>query len=188
MVLLFLGDIRGRSRNINYPTSIISGVLFLQLFDRQSISMTFEWPIPCYWNFGGWIHCDDCKISTKHFRHGQAEGIGDMGSCREIAFRNCLFCFVSSLFSLLHFLCKAFPGLYFSRWRWRLVFSMVDILLPLTDFCSCHAIGYWRSQETKNEMEAAVIISINWAVLINSEIGFSNFSNAFFLSCTCCLT
>jgi multidrug efflux pump subunit AcrB len=125
MVLLFLGDVRGALIVIlTIPTSIISGVLFLQLFGQTINIMTLSGL-----SLAIGILVDESTVTIEnihqHLDMGKPKALAIWDACREIAFPKLLilFCILAVFAPALSM--QGIPGSLFLPLALAIGFSMV---------------------------------------------------------------
>ncbi|MCW3108988.1 MAG: efflux transporter permease subunit [Segetibacter sp.] len=125
MVLLFLGDKRGALIVIlTIPTSIITGVLFLYLFDQTINIMTLSGL-----SLAIGILVDESTVTIEnihqHFDMGKPKALAIWDACKEIAFPKLLILFCILAVFAPAFTMKGIPGALFLPLALAIGFSMV---------------------------------------------------------------
>ena len=125
MVLLFLGDKRGAFIVIlTIPTSIITGVLFLYLFDQTINIMTLSGL-----SLAIGILVDESTVTIEnihqHFDMGKPKALAIWDACKEIAFPKLLILFCILAVFAPAFTMKGIPGALFLPLAMAIGFSMI---------------------------------------------------------------
>lgn len=125
MVLLFLGDVRGALIVIlTIPTSIISGVLMLQLFGQTINIMTLSGL-----SLAIGILVDESTVTIEnihqHLDMGKPKALAIWDACREIAFPKLLILFCILAVFAPAFTMKGIPGSLFLPLSLAIGFSMI---------------------------------------------------------------
>ncbi len=129
MVLLFLGDLRGALIVIlTIPTSIISGVLFLQLFGQTINIMTLSGL-----SLAIGILVDESTVTIEnihqHFDMGKPKALAIWDACKEIAFPKLLILFCILAVFAPAFTMQGIPGSLFLPLSLAIGFSMITSYL-----------------------------------------------------------
>jgi multidrug efflux pump subunit AcrB len=129
MVLLFLGDVRGALIVIlTIPTSIISGVLFLQLFGQTINIMTLSGL-----SLAIGILVDESTVTIEnihqHLDMGKPKALAIWDACKEIAFPKLLILFCILAVFAPAFSMSGIPGSLFLPLALAIGFSMVTSYL-----------------------------------------------------------
>jgi multidrug efflux pump subunit AcrB len=129
MVLLFLRDIRGALIVIlTIPTSIISGVLFLQLFDQTINIMTLSGLALAIG-----ILVDESTVTIEnihqHLDMGKPKALAIWDACKEIAFPKLLILFCILAVFAPAFTMEGIPGSLFFPLAMAIAFSMITSYL-----------------------------------------------------------
>jgi len=151
MVLLFLGDIRGALIVIlTIPTSIISGVLFLQLFGQTINIMTLSGL-----SLAIGILVDESTVTIEnihqHLDKGKPKALAIWDACKEIAFPKLLilFCILAVFAPALSM--KGIPGSLFLPLALAIGFSMVTSYLLSQTFVPILANFLMKDHPPTNE-------------------------------------
>lgn len=125
MVLLFLGDKRGALIVIlTIPTSIISGILFLNLFHQTINIMTLSGL-----SLAVGILVDESTVTIEnihqHFDMGKPKALAIWDACKEIAFPKLLILFCILAVFAPAFTMKGIPGALFLPLSLAIGFSMI---------------------------------------------------------------
>jgi multidrug efflux pump subunit AcrB len=125
MVLLFLGDKRGALIVIlTIPTSIISGILFLNLFHQTINIMTLSGL-----SLAVGILVDESTVTIEnihqHFDMGKPKALAIWDACKEIAFPKLLILFCILAVFAPAFTMKGIPGALFLPLALAIGFSMI---------------------------------------------------------------
>ncbi len=125
MVLLFLGDARGALIVIlTIPTSIIAGVLFLQLFGQTINIMTLSGL-----SLAIGILVDESTVTIEnihqHFDMGKPKALAIWDACKEIAFPKLLILFCILAVFAPAFTMTGIPGSLFLPLALAIAFSMI---------------------------------------------------------------
>ncbi|HEX4851299.1 MAG TPA: efflux RND transporter permease subunit, partial [Puia sp.] len=125
MVLLFLGDARGATIVIlTIPTSIISGVLFLSLFNQTINIMTLSGL-----SLAIGILVDESTVTIEnihqHLDMGKPKALAVWDACKEIAFPKLLILFCILAVFAPAFTMKGIPGSLFLPLAMAIAFSMI---------------------------------------------------------------
>lgn len=125
MVLLFLGDKRGALIVIlTIPTSIISGILFLNLFHQTINIMTLSGL-----SLAVGILVDESTVTIEnihqHFDMGKPKALAIWDACKEIAFPKLLILFCILAVFAPAFTMKGIPGALFLPLAMAIGFSMI---------------------------------------------------------------
>jgi multidrug efflux pump subunit AcrB len=129
MVVLFLGDLRGALIVIlTIPTSIISGVLFLQLFGQTINIMTLSGL-----SLAIGILVDESTVTIEnihqHMAMGKPKALAIWDACKEIAFPKLLILFCILAVFAPAFSMKGIPGSLFLPLALAIGFSMITSYL-----------------------------------------------------------
>ncbi|HMG91241.1 MAG TPA: efflux RND transporter permease subunit [Chryseolinea sp.] len=129
MVLLFLRDVRGALIVIlTIPTSIISGVLFLQLFDQTINIMTLSGLALAIG-----ILVDESTVTIEnihqHLDMGKPKPLAIWDACKEIAFPKLLILFCILAVFAPAFTMEGIPGSLFFPLSMAIAFSMITSYL-----------------------------------------------------------
>lgn len=129
MVLVFLRDIRGALIVIlTIPTSIISGVLFLQLFNQTINIMTLSGLALAIG-----ILVDESTVTIEnihqHFDMGKTKALAIWDACKEIAFPKLLILFCILAVFAPAFTMQGIPGSLFFPLSMSIAFSMITSYL-----------------------------------------------------------
>ncbi|HEY5918479.1 MAG TPA: efflux RND transporter permease subunit, partial [Chryseolinea sp.] len=129
MVLLFLRDVRGALIVIlTIPTSIISGVLFLQLFDQTINIMTLSGLALAIG-----ILVDESTVTIEnihqHLDMGKTKALAIWDACKEIAFPKLLILFCILAVFAPAFTMEGIPGSLFFPLAMAIAFSMITSYL-----------------------------------------------------------
>ncbi|HEY9046525.1 MAG TPA: efflux RND transporter permease subunit [Ohtaekwangia sp.] len=149
MVLLFLGDVRGALIVIlTIPTSIISGVLFLQLFGQTINIMTLSGL-----SLAIGILVDESTVTIEnihqHLAMGKPKALAIWDACREIAFPKLLILFCILAVFAPAFSMKGIPGSLFLPLALAIGFSMITSYLMSQTFVP--VLANWLLKEHKHE-------------------------------------
>lgn len=153
MVLMFLGDARGALIVIlTIPTSIISGVLFLQLFGQTINIMTLSGL-----SLAIGILVDESTVTIEnihqHFDMGKPKAKAIWDACKEIAFPKLLILFCILAVFAPAFTMQGIPGSLFLPLSLAIGFSMVVSYLLSQTFVPIMA--NWMMKTHKNKKEEA---------------------------------
>src|SRR6185312_14339270 len=134
MVLLFLGDKRGALIVIlTIPTSIISGILFLNLFHQTINIMTLSGL-----SLAVGILVDESTVTIEnihqHFDMGKPKALAIWDACKEIAFPKLLILFCILAVFAPAFTMKGIPGALFMPLAMAIGFSMITSYLLAQTF------------------------------------------------------
>ncbi|THU36019.1 efflux RND transporter permease subunit [Niastella caeni] len=134
MVLLFLGDSRGALIVIlTIPASIISGVLFLSLFNQTINIMTLSGL-----SLAIGILVDESTVTIEnihqHFAMGKPKAVAIWDACKEIAFPKLLILFCILAVFAPAFTMKGIPGSLFLPLALAIAFSMITSYLLAQTF------------------------------------------------------
>jgi multidrug efflux pump subunit AcrB len=134
MVLLFLGDARGALIVIlTIPTSIISGVLFLYLFNQTINIMTLSGL-----SLAIGILVDESTVTIEnihqHLAMGKPKALAIWDACKEIAFPKLLILFCILAVFAPAFTMKGIPGALFFPLALSIAFSMITSYLLAQTF------------------------------------------------------
>ena len=150
MVLLFLGDRRGALIVIlTIPTSIISGILFLYLFDQTINIMTLSGLALAIG-----ILVDESTVTIEnihqHLDMGKPKALAIWDACKEIAFPKLLilFCILAVFAPALTM--KGIPGALFLPLAMAIGFSMVTSYLLAQTFVPIMANWLMKGHTLKN--------------------------------------
>lgn len=151
MVLLFLKDPRGALIVIlTIPTSIISGVLFLYLFDQTINIMTLSGL-----SLAIGILVDESTVTIEnihqHFAMGKPKALAVWDACKEIAFPKLLILFCILAVFAPAFTMKGIPGSLFLPLAMAIAFSMIISYLLAQTF-----VPIMSNWIMKNKHEAKV--------------------------------
>ncbi len=151
MVLLFLGDRRGALIVIlTIPTSIISGILFLYLFDQTINIMTLSGLALAIG-----ILVDESTVTIEnihqHLDMGKPKALAIWDACKEIAFPKLLilFCILAVFAPALTM--KGIPGALFLPLAMAIGFSMVTSYLLAQTFVPIMANWLMKGHSLKNK-------------------------------------
>jgi multidrug efflux pump subunit AcrB len=158
MVLLFLGDVRGALIVIlTIPTSIISGVLFLYLFNQTINIMTLSGLALAIG-----ILVDESTVTIEnihqHLDMGKPKALAVWDACKEIAFPKLLILLCILAVFAPAFTMKGIPGSLFLPLSMAIAFSMVTSYLLAQTFVPI--MGNWlmkghHGKEMSDEQEYA---------------------------------
>jgi multidrug efflux pump subunit AcrB len=148
MVLLFLGDARGALIVIlTIPTSIIAGVLFLQLFGQTVNIMTLSGL-----SLAIGILVDESTVTIEnihqHFDMGKPKALAVWDACKEIAFPKLLILFCILAVFAPAFTMGGIPGSLFLPLAMAIAFSMITSYLLAQTFVPIMA--NWLMKEHKH--------------------------------------
>src|SRR5258705_5649900 len=154
MVLLFLGDVRGALIVIlTIPTSVISGVLFLQLFGQTINIMTLSGL-----SLAIGILVDESTVTIEnihqHLDMGKPKALAIWDACKEIAFPKLLILFcILAVFSPA-FTMKGIPGALFLPLAMAIAFSMITSYLLAQTFVTIMAKWLMKGNHGKEKTDA----------------------------------
>jgi multidrug efflux pump subunit AcrB len=149
MVLMFLGDVRGALIVIlTIPTSIISGVLFLQLFGQTINIMTLSGL-----SLAIGILVDESTVTIEnihqHFDMGKPKAKAIWDACKEIAFPKLLILFCILAVFAPAFTMQGIPGSLFLPLSLAIAFSMVVSYLLSQTFVPIMANWIMKTHKVK---------------------------------------
>ncbi len=149
MVLLFLGDVRGALIVIlTIPTSVISGVLFLQLFGQTINIMTLSGL-----SLAIGILVDESTVTIEnihqHLDMGKPKALAIWDACKEIAFPKLLILFCILAVFAPAFSMKGIPGSLFLPLALAIAFSMVTSYFLSQTFVP--VIANWLMKDHKKQ-------------------------------------
>jgi multidrug efflux pump subunit AcrB len=149
MVLMFLGDVRGALIVIlTIPTSIICGVLFLQLFGQTINIMTLSGL-----SLAIGILVDESTVTIEnihqHFDMGKPKAKAIWDACKEIAFPKLLILFCILAVFAPAFTMQGIPGSLFLPLSLAIGFSMVVSYLLSQTFVPIMANWMMKSHKAK---------------------------------------
>lgn len=152
MVLLFLGDVRGALIVIlTIPASIVSGVLFLQLFGQTINIMTLSGL-----SLAIGILVDESTVTIEnihqHLDMGKRKALAIWDACKEIAFPKLLILFCILAVFAPAFSMKGIPGSLFLPLALAIGFSMVTSYLLSQTFVP--VMANWLMKEPKHVSSA----------------------------------
>jgi multidrug efflux pump subunit AcrB len=152
MVLMFLGDARGALIVIlTIPTSIIAGVLFLQLFGQTINIMTLSGL-----SLAIGILVDESTVTIEnihqHFDMGKPKAKAIWDACKEIAFPKLLILFCILAVFAPAFTMQGIPGSLFLPLSLAIGFSMVVSYLLSQTFVPIMANWIMKSHKAKHPM------------------------------------
>jgi multidrug efflux pump subunit AcrB len=164
MVLLFLKDPRGALIVIlTIPASIISGVLFLYLFDQTINIMTLSGL-----SLAIGILVDESTVTIEnihqHFAMGKPKALAVWDACKEIAFPKLLILFCILAVFAPAFTMKGIPGALFLPLAMAIAFSMIISYLLAQTFVPI--MGNWIM---KNKHESLVHSKQDELTLLEGE-------------------
>lgn len=153
MVLLFLGDSRGALIVIlTIPTSIISGVLFLNLFHQTINIMTLSGL-----SLAIGILVDESTVTIEnihqHLDMGKPKALAIWDACKEIAFPKLLILFCILAVFAPAFTMKGIPGALFLPLALAIGFSMITSYFLAQTFVPIMA--NWLMKEHKHKKNAS---------------------------------
>jgi multidrug efflux pump subunit AcrB len=151
MVLLFLGDARGALIVIlTIPTSIIAGVLFLQLFGQTINIMTLSGLALAIG-----ILVDESTVTIEnihqHLDMGKPKALAVWDACKEIAFPKLLILFCILAVFAPAFTMSGIPGSLFLPLALAIAFSMITSYLLAQTFVPIMANWIMKAHKNKNE-------------------------------------
>lgn len=154
MVLLFLGDVRGALIVIlTIPASIISGVLFLSLFDQTINIMTLSGL-----SLAIGILVDESTVTIEnihqHLDMGKPKALAIWDACKEIAFPKLLILFCILAVFAPAFTMKGIPGALFLPLAMSIAFSMITSYLLAQTFVPIMANWLMKSPHGKGKTDA----------------------------------
>jgi multidrug efflux pump subunit AcrB len=154
MVLLFLGDVRGALIVIlTIPASIISGVLFLSLFDQTINIMTLSGL-----SLAIGILVDESTVTIEnihqHLDMGKPKALAIWDACKEIAFPKLLILFCILAVFAPAFTMKGIPGALFLPLAMAIAFSMITSYLLAQTFVPIMANWLMKSHHGKEKTDA----------------------------------
>jgi len=154
MVLLFLGDVRGALIVIlTIPTSIISGVLFLSLFDQTINIMTLSGL-----SLAIGILVDESTVTIEnihqHLDMGKPKALAIWDACKEIAFPKLLILFCILAVFAPAFTMKGIPGALFLPLAMAIAFSMITSYLLAQTFVPIMANWLMKGHHGKEKTDA----------------------------------
>jgi multidrug efflux pump subunit AcrB len=149
MVLLFLGDARGALIVIlTIPTSIISGVLFLQLFGQTINIMTLSGL-----SLAIGILVDESTVTIEnihqHLDMGKPKALAVWDACKEIAFPKLLILFCILAVFAPAFTMSGIPGSLFLPLALAIAFSMITSYLLAQTFVPIMANWIMKGHKKK---------------------------------------
>lgn len=162
MVLLFLGDARGALIVIlTIPTSIIAGVLFLQLFGQTINIMTLSGLALAIG-----ILVDESTVTIEnihqHLDMGKPKALAIWDACKEIAFPKLLILFCILAVFAPAFTMKGIPGSLFLPLALAIGFSMIASYLLAQTFVPIMA--NWIMNGHSKEEDAKFTKADTWAL------------------------
>lgn len=151
MVLLFLGDARGALIVIlTIPTSIISGVLFLQLFGQTINIMTLSGL-----SLAIGILVDESTVTIEnihqHLDMGKPKSLAVWDACKEIAFPKLLILFCILAVFAPAFTMSGIPGSLFLPLALAIAFSMITSYLLAQTFVPIMANWIMKGHKKKGK-------------------------------------
>jgi multidrug efflux pump subunit AcrB len=154
MVLLFLGDVRGALIVIlTIPASIISGVLFLSLFDQTINIMTLSGL-----SLAIGILVDESTVTIEnihqHLDMGKPKALAIWDACKEIAFPKLLILFCILAVFAPAFTMTGIPGALFLPLAMAIAFSMITSYLLAQTFVPIMANWLMKSHHGKETTDA----------------------------------
>jgi multidrug efflux pump subunit AcrB len=154
MVLLFLGDARGALIVIlTIPASIISGVLFLSLFDQTINIMTLSGL-----SLAIGILVDESTVTIEnihqHLDMGKPKALAIWDACKEIAFPKLLILFCILAVFAPAFTMKGIPGALFLPLAMAIAFSMITSYLLAQTFVPIMANWLMKGHHGKEKTDA----------------------------------
>ncbi len=155
MVLLFLGDARGALIVIlTIPTSIISGVLFLSLFNQTINIMTLSGL-----SLAIGILVDESTVTIEnihqHMDMGKPKALAIWDACKEIAFPKLLILFCILAVFAPAFTMKGVPGSLFLPLAMAIAFSMITSYLLAQTFVPIMANWLMKGHKKDSTAPAA---------------------------------
>jgi multidrug efflux pump subunit AcrB len=159
MVLLFLGDTRGAFIVIlTIPTSIIAGVLFLQLFGQTINIMTLSGL-----SLAIGILVDESTVTIEnihqHLDMGKPKALAIWDACKEIAFPKLLILFCILAVFAPAFTMKGIPGALFLPLALAIGFSMLVSFLLSQTFVPIMANWLMKGHEKEHAQKAGKTLS-----------------------------
>jgi len=159
MVLLFLRDVRGALIVIlTIPTSIISGVLFLYLFDQTINIMTLSGL-----SLAIGILVDESTVTIEnihqHLDMGKPKSLAIWDACKEIAFPKLLILFCILAVFAPAFTMKGIPGALFLPLAMAIAFSMITSYLLAQTFVPIMANWIMKKHQAKGSTDAEEFIA-----------------------------
>jgi len=159
MVLLFLGDARGALIVIlTIPTSIISGVLFLYLFNQTINIMTLSGL-----SLAIGILVDESTVTIEnihqHLDMGKPKALAVWDACKEIAFPKLLILFCILAVFAPAFTMKGIPGSLFLPLAMAIAFSMITSYLLAQTFVPIMANWLMKSHQPKGMTDEQVFLA-----------------------------
>jgi multidrug efflux pump subunit AcrB len=154
MVLLFLGDVRGALIVImTIPTSIISGILFLTLFNQTINIMTLSGL-----SLAIGILVDESTVTIEnihqHLDMGKPKALAVWDACKEIAFPKLLILFCILAVFAPAFTMKGIPGSLFLPLALAISFSMITSYLLAQTFVPIMANWMMKGHHGKDKTDA----------------------------------
>ncbi|MBS1506417.1 MAG: efflux RND transporter permease subunit [Bacteroidetes bacterium] len=154
MVLLFLGDVRGALIVIlTIPASIISGVLFLSLFDQTINIMTLSGL-----SLAIGILVDESTVTIEnihqHLDMGKPKALAIWDACKEIAFPKLLILFCILAVFAPAFTMTGIPGALFLPLAMAIAFSMITSYLLAQTFVPIMANWLMKNHHGKETTDA----------------------------------
>jgi len=154
MVLLFLGDWRGALIVIlTIPASIISGILFLSLFDQTINIMTLSGL-----SLAIGILVDESTVTIEnihqHLAMGKPKALAIWDACKEIAFPKLLILFCILAVFAPAFTMTGIPGGLFLPLAMAIAFSMITSYLLAQTFVPIMANWLMKSHHGKETTDA----------------------------------
>ncbi len=154
MVLLFLGDARGALIVIlTIPTSIISGVLFLYLFNQTINIMTLSGL-----SLAIGILVDESTVTIEnihqHLAMGKPKALAIWDACKEIAFPKLLILFCILAVFAPAFTMQGIPGALFLPLALAIGFSMITSYLLAQTFVPVMANWLMKSHHGNEKTDA----------------------------------
>ncbi|HEV8515148.1 MAG TPA: efflux RND transporter permease subunit [Cyclobacteriaceae bacterium] len=154
MVLLFLRDVRGALIVIlTIPTSIISGVLFLSLFNQTINIMTLSGL-----SLAIGILVDESTVTIEnihqHLDMGKPKSLAIWDACKEIAFPKLLILFCILAVFAPAFTMTGIPGSLFLPLAMAIAFSMITSYLLAQTFVPIMANWIMKRHQAKGSTDA----------------------------------
>ena len=159
MVLLFLRDVRGALIVIlTIPTSIISGVLFLSLFNQTINIMTLSGL-----SLAIGILVDESTVTIEnihqHLDMGKPKSLAIWDACKEIAFPKLLILFCILAVFAPAFTMTGIPGSLFLPLAMAIAFSMITSYLLAQTFVPIMANWIMKRHHAKESTDAEEFIA-----------------------------
>ena len=151
MVLIFLKDVRGALIVIlTIPTSVIAGILFLQLFGQTINIMTLSGLALAIG-----ILVDESTVTIEnihqHFDMGKPKALAIWDACKEIAFPKLLILFCILAVFAPAFTMKGIPGSLFFPLSLAIAFSMITSYLLSQTFVPIMANWIMKPHKRKDQ-------------------------------------